>query len=110
MRAIYKWSSVLALWILAMVPSSAETLHAGMSGDAVTALQNSLVAAGYLARTVDGDYGSTTKEAVYLFQKDKGLTATGEAMMRPEMPFDVPKAQAIGMVGASCMQKEIAEM
>ena len=79
MRAIYKWSSVLALWILAMVPASAETLHAGMSGDAVTALQNSLVAAGYLARTVDGDYGSTTKEAVYLFQKDKGLTATGEA-------------------------------
>ncbi|MDY4957466.1 MAG: peptidoglycan-binding protein [Dialister sp.] len=79
MRAIYKWSSVLALWILAMVPSSAETLHAGMSGDAVTALQNSLVAAGYLARTVDGDYGSTTKEAVYLFQKDKGLSATGEA-------------------------------
>lgn len=51
MRAIYKWSSVLALWILAMVPASAETLHAGMSGDAVTALQNSLVAAGYLART-----------------------------------------------------------
>ena len=79
MRAIYKWSSVLALWILAMVPASAETLHAGMSGDAVTALQNSLVAAGYLARTVDGDYGSTTKEAVYLFQKDKGLSATGEA-------------------------------
>ena len=79
MRAIYKWSSILALWILAMVPASAETLHAGMSGDAVTALQNSLVAAGYLARTVDGDYGSTTKEAVYLFQKDKGLTATGEA-------------------------------
>ena len=27
-----------------------------------------------------------------------------------EMPFDVPKAQAIGMVGASCMQKGIAEM
>ena len=54
MRAIYRWSSILAL-------------------------QNSLVAAGYLARTVDGDYGSTTKEAVYLFQKDKGLTATGEA-------------------------------
>lgn len=79
MRAIYRWSSILALWILAMVPASAETLHAGMSGDAVTALQNSLVVAGYLARTVDGDYGSTTKEAVYLFQKDKGLTATGEA-------------------------------
>lgn len=79
MRAIYKWSSILALWVLAMVPASAETLHAGMSGDDVTALQNSLVAAGYLARTVDGDYGSTTKEAVYLFQKDKGLTANGIA-------------------------------
>lgn len=79
MRAIYKWSSILALWVLAMVPASAETLHAGMSGDDVTVLQNSLVAAGYLARTVDGDYGSTTKEAVYLFQKDKGMKATGVA-------------------------------
>lgn len=76
MRAIYKWSSIPLAFRYGFI---AETLHAGMSGDDVTALQNSLVAAGYLVCTVDGDYGSTTKEAVYLFQKDKGLTANGIA-------------------------------
>lgn len=33
--------------------------HVGKRSDF---LQNDLVAAGYLARTVDGDYGSTTKK------------------------------------------------
>lgn len=51
----------------------------GMSGNEVTELQNHLVGAGYLARTVDGDYGSTTREAVALFQQDHGLQVTGLA-------------------------------
>ncbi len=78
-RSMYTWSAALALWALASVTGAASTLTMGMSGDEVTALQNSLVAAGYLARTVDGEYGSTTKQAVYLFQKDKGLPTTGAA-------------------------------
>lgn len=48
---------------------SAEILHMGMRGAAVESLQNDLVEAGYLARTVDGDYGSTTVKAVSEFQK-----------------------------------------
>ena len=79
MRVLYTWSGALALCAAAMISASAANLSIGMSGDDVTALQNSLVAAGYLARTVDGEYGSTTKAAVYLFQKDKGLPATGVA-------------------------------
>ncbi len=79
MRKMYTWSVSMALWAAAMWPAAAASLTTGMNGDEVTALQNSLVAAGYLARTVDGDYGSTTKAAVYLFQKDKGLTPTGVA-------------------------------
>lgn len=59
--------------------ASASTLSSGMSGSEVTELQNNLVAAGYLARTVDGDYGSTTAMAVRLFQEDKGLPVTGTA-------------------------------
>ncbi len=78
MQRMYAWSMTMALWAAAMLPAAA-SLSIGTSGDEVTALQNSLVAAGYLARTVDGEYGSTTKAAVYLFQKDKGLEATGVA-------------------------------
>ena len=78
-RDLYKWSCAAVLWLMTSMAVSAETLTAGMSGSAVADLQNALVQAGYLARTVDGDYGSTTKEAVFLFQKDHGLPATGKA-------------------------------
>lgn len=79
MRALYTWGCAAAIWLVASMTVSAETLTVGMSGSEVTSLQNDLVAAGYLARTVDGDYGSTTKEAVALFQKAKGLPVTGKA-------------------------------
>lgn len=79
MRALYTWGCTAAIWLLASLTVSAQTLSIGMSGSDVTALQNDLVAAGYLARTVDGDFGSTTREAVVLFQKAKGLPATGRA-------------------------------
>lgn len=79
MRALYTWGCAAAIWLVASLTASAQTLTVGMSGSEVTSLQNDLVAAGYLARTVDGDYGSTTKEAVALFQKAKGLPVTGRA-------------------------------
>lgn len=79
MRALYTWGCAAAIWLVASLTASAQTLSVGMSGSEVTSLQNDLVAAGYLARTVDGDYGSTTKEAVALFQKAKGLPVTGMA-------------------------------
>ena len=79
MRALYTWGCAAAIWLVASLTASAQTLMVGMSGSEVTSLQNDLVAAGYLARTVDGDYGSTTKEAVALFQKAKGLPVTGRA-------------------------------
>lgn len=79
MRAAYTWGCAALLWLAASMNVSAQTLSIGMNGSEVTALQNDLVAAGYLARTVDGDFGSTTKEAVALFQKAKGLPVTGKA-------------------------------
>ena len=79
MRALYTWGCAAAIWLVASLTASAQTLTVGMSGSEVTSLQNDLVAAGYLARTVDGDYGSTTKEAVALFQKAKRLPVTGRA-------------------------------
>lgn len=68
-----------AAWLLAIQTGSAQTLGTGMSGEAVTALQQSLTEAGYFARTADGEYGSATKKAVELFQKEHGLPVTGTA-------------------------------
>lgn len=79
MHIIHAWALALMLSAAGTGLALAETLSPGMSGPEVAALQNSLVAAGYLARPVDGDYGSTTKEAVALFQEAKGLPVTGEA-------------------------------
>ena len=79
MRKLYILELAVALWLCMAGSVSAEILHMGMRGAAVESLQNDLVEAGYLARTVDGDYGSTTVKAVSEFQKDHGLPVTGKA-------------------------------
>ena len=78
MKKIILFFEVILFCFLLSGWSSAEILQYGMSGEAVSALQNDLVDAGYLARTVDGEYGSTTVKAVSEFQKDKGLRITGK--------------------------------
>ncbi|MBQ8654797.1 MAG: peptidoglycan-binding protein [Clostridia bacterium] len=55
------------------------TLRKGMTGDAVTSMQQRLVALGYLTGEADGRYGSDTAEAVYAFQKNNGLVRDGVA-------------------------------
>lgn len=57
----------------------AQTLTTGMRGSEVETLQKSLMAAGYLGREADGDYGSTTAKAVMEFQKKYKLPVTGDA-------------------------------
>ena len=64
------WFLLALFWLGTFTVSYAQTLVAGMTGNAVENLQKYLVAAGYLARTVDGDYGSTTVKAVMEFQKN----------------------------------------
>lgn len=73
-------SSAMLLWVLLVSNiASAASLQHGMQGEAVRALQEALVQAGYLARAVDGEYGSTTVKAVAEFQKDKKIRVTGIA-------------------------------
>lgn len=79
LRKRYIGACAALLWLLSMETAPAATLRTGMSGAAVTELQQSLAEAGYFARTADGDYGSTTARAVALFQADHGLAATGAA-------------------------------
>lgn len=55
----------------------------GMKGDNVRALQNALIARGYLpARELDGDFGEHTETAVKHFQRDQQLTSDGVAGVR----------------------------
>ena len=55
------------------------TLRKGMSGAAVTNLQNRLIELGYYKGKADGQYGSATAKAVKNFQKANGLKADGVA-------------------------------
>lgn len=71
-----------AALVLALLPlpAHAETasLKLGMSGTSVKKLQQSLVKYGYLKKA-DGKFGSGTKAAVMLFQKQAGLPQDGVA-------------------------------
>ena len=61
------------------------TLSKGSRGTAVIALQTRLTDLGYLDGVVDGNYGTNTKTAVQLFQKQAGLTADGIAGPETQM-------------------------
>ena len=56
-----------------------EELQEGSSGDAVAALQRSLILDGYLTGTADGAYGAGTAAAVRAYQEAKGLEVSGIA-------------------------------
>lgn len=57
----------------------AADLRKGDVGPEVLALQQELIAAGYLAREADDEFGSAAEKALRLFQRDAGLTVTGVA-------------------------------
>ena len=57
--------------------SSDGTCSVGDQGDNVRKVQKRLIALGYLSSSADGDYGNQTKKAVEAFQKNNGLSVTG---------------------------------
>ena len=59
--------------------STSTTLRVGMVSDAVTDLQNRLIALGYLKGKADGNFGTQTSLALIAFQKANGLAADGVA-------------------------------
>ncbi len=58
---------------------SGDTYREGDTGSMVKWLQESLAKLGYYKGTVSGEFGSLTKEAVRLFQRDRGLSSDGVA-------------------------------
>lgn len=60
-------------------PLSYTTLKKGASGPSVVAMQEALIALGYLSGAADGDFGTGTQSAVIQFQAVNGLSADGIA-------------------------------
>lgn len=56
-----------------------DVLSVGSRGSEVKALQQRLIALGYLSGSADGIYGEGTKKAVSAFQAAKGLSVSGTA-------------------------------
>ena len=72
---LYSSSAKKASSVVANIGS----LKKGMSGGAVSALQQHLKTLGYYSGSVDGDFGDGTESAVIAFQSANGLNADGIA-------------------------------
>lgn len=68
---------VMATMISSASVTQAATLSIGSSGTEIRMLQSDLIALNYSVGSVDGIYGSQTKAAVQVFQRDMNLTADG---------------------------------
>lgn len=80
-RSVRQWQAQQGLAVTGIVDdttweSLTPKLALGDSGDAVTVLQDLLVARGYPV-VVDGEFGTETRESVMTFQSDRGLAVDG---------------------------------
>src|ERR1035441_5583598 len=99
------WMSLLLVPLIAMaIPTAAlaspsapaaatRTLQAGMKGSAVKTLQRRLAALKYYPGSIDGQFGTSTLEAVWAFQEVQGLpghdyvsSAMQQALAHPRAP------------------------
>jgi len=71
-----KKAGIACMIMMTMTASAGATFHPGDRGDQITAIQQGLAAAG-LSVTADGDYGTSTTQAVKDFQASHGLDADG---------------------------------
>ena len=73
-------AATLNLLLASTAASGGSTIvKLGDKGTQVTSLQTMLKNAGYYSGGVDGDFGSSTQQALIAYQKAKGLTADGVA-------------------------------
>jgi len=76
-------------------PPPAEVLAPGMSGAAVRAAQQRLVALRYYPGAVDGRFGADTEEAVWAFQEAQGLPVTGTIGAATRHALADPRSPAV---------------
>lgn len=92
MKTSKKIAGAVCFILMTSISAAGAAFHPGDRGDQITAIQNALVQHGCRI-VVDGDYGTSTQEAVQSFQADCGLDADGivgaqtyEALMGTAMP------------------------
>jgi spore germination protein YaaH len=78
---MHKSFFVAAAFVLVLLPAVADarSLSQGMTGSDVTALQQALVAKGYLTATPNGRFGPATLAAVKKFQCDQNIVCSGSS-------------------------------
>ncbi len=79
-------------------------LSRGVEGDDVAALQELLVAGGYLEAGADGDFGQGTEDAVEAWQEEQGLPESGvvglgELVAVPQLPTTVSLGESVVVGG-----------
>ncbi|OLT18904.1 hypothetical protein BJF86_02805 [Serinicoccus sp. CNJ-927] len=79
-------------------------LSRGVRGEDVVALQELLIAGGYLDAEADGDFGQGTEDAVEAWQEEQGLPESGvvglgELVAVPDLPATVTVGEAIRVGG-----------
>lgn len=76
-----KYLLAILVLVLALVISNSYaeiSLSKGATGDDVIALQSALREQGYTITDPDGEFGNSTKNAVFMFQDDHGIIPSGE--------------------------------
>ncbi len=71
------YGNVMQVTIDPSQPTPVPVLRSGAQGMAVWQMQERLQALGFYTRTVDGQFGPATREAVIAFQRQHGLMADG---------------------------------
>lgn len=83
------------------------TLSSGSKGDTVKELQQALKELGFYRSSIDGKYGSGTKNAVTAFQKMNGLSQTGKADLATQtLLFQGKPKNSAGFVVEPIVQPE----
>lgn len=72
----------------------------GSRGEEVRQIQTKLKGLGYYNSTVDGIYGTRTRDAVISFQKNKGLVADGIAGAKTLSALGIGVSQTISQLGS----------
>jgi len=75
----YVYKDYITITTDVSAPNANISLRNGSTGISVKALQEKLIALGYLKGSADGEYGSVTEAAVRLYQSRKGLATDGVA-------------------------------
>ncbi|WP_017714821.1 peptidoglycan-binding domain-containing protein [Kamptonema formosum] len=93
--AAIRWVSVaLSVGLLSVTGSALAALQRGDTGAQVSAIQESLAAAGYYDGPITGYFGSLTETAVIRFQQAKGLPADGVVGRETEVALGGQKPAA----------------